>query len=117
MARISILDLQRMKSDKQKIVMMTAYDFQMARILDRVGLEMMLVGDSGARKHKHFQFLTDDHGVPELREHLTKVMTVADLAISMHYDFDQMLDRVLPRYGDTIELPFSDESAAASVRT
>jgi P63C domain len=74
-------------------------------------------GDSGARKHKHFQFLTDDHGVPELREHLTKVMTVADLAISMHHDFDQMLDRVLPRYGDTIELPFSDESAAASVRT
>jgi len=66
---------------------------------------------------KHFQFLTDDHGVPELREHLTKVMTVADLAISMHHDFDQMLDRVLPRYGDTIELPFSDESAAASVRT
>ena len=49
MARVSILDLQRMKRDKQKIVMMTAYDFQMARILDRVGLEMILVGDSGAR--------------------------------------------------------------------
>ena len=49
MARVTILDLQRMKREKQKIVMMTAYDFQMARILDRVGLEMILVGDSGAR--------------------------------------------------------------------
>ena len=49
MARVSILDLQRMKQEKKKIVMMTAYDFQMARILDRVGLEMILVGDSGAR--------------------------------------------------------------------
>ncbi len=48
MARVNILDLQRMKKDKQKIVMMTAYDFQMARILDRVGPEMILVGDSGA---------------------------------------------------------------------
>jgi hypothetical protein len=71
------------------------------------------IGDGRARKHKHFQFLTDDHGVPELREHLTKVMTVADIAVSMHQDFDQMLDRVLPRYGDTIELPFSDEGAPA----
>ena len=49
MARVSILDLQRMKAEKKKIVMMTAYDYQMARILDRVGLEMILVGDSGAR--------------------------------------------------------------------
>lgn len=49
MARVSILDLQKMKQEKKKIVMMTAYDFQMARIIDRVGIEMILVGDSGAR--------------------------------------------------------------------
>lgn len=47
MARVTIPDLVRMKREKKKIVMMTAYDFQMARILDRAGPEMILVGDSG----------------------------------------------------------------------
>jgi 3-methyl-2-oxobutanoate hydroxymethyltransferase len=49
MARITIPDLNRMKHDGQKIVVMTAYDFEMARIIDRAGVEMILVGDSGGR--------------------------------------------------------------------
>jgi hypothetical protein len=65
------------------------------------------IKESG-RKHKHFQFLTDDHGVPELREHLTKVMTLADVAITTSQDFNVLLDKVLPRYGDTIEMPLVD---------
>jgi 3-methyl-2-oxobutanoate hydroxymethyltransferase len=47
MARVTIPDLQRMKREKKKIVIMTAYDFQMARIIDRAGVDMILVGDSG----------------------------------------------------------------------
>src|SRR5579859_7105843 len=38
-----------MKAEGQKIVVMTAYDFEMARIVDRAGAEMILVGDSGGR--------------------------------------------------------------------
>lgn len=49
MARVTIPDIRRMKGEKRKIVMMTAYDFQMAAIIDRVGVEMVLVGDSGGR--------------------------------------------------------------------
>lgn len=49
MPRISIPELNRMKHDGQKIVVMTAYDFEMARIIDRAGVEMILVGDSGGR--------------------------------------------------------------------
>lgn len=49
MARVSIPELSRMKHDGQKIVVMTAYDFEMARIIDRAGVEMILVGDSGGR--------------------------------------------------------------------
>ena len=59
----------------------------------------------GARKYKHFQFLTDDHGIPELREHLTKVMTLADVSIATGQDFDRLLNQVLQKYGDTIEMP------------
>lgn len=62
------------------------------------------------RKHKHFQFLTDDHGVPELREHLTKVMTLADVSVATSQSFDLLLDKVLPRYGDTLELPLDEPS-------
>lgn len=58
-----------------------------------------------ARKYKHHQFLTDDHGAPELRQHLTKVMTLMDLAIATGQNFDQMLSAVVPKIGDTYQLP------------
>lgn len=49
MARITIPDLQRMKQDKRKVVAMTAYDYTTAGIIERGGVEMILVGDSGGR--------------------------------------------------------------------
>jgi 3-methyl-2-oxobutanoate hydroxymethyltransferase len=36
----------RQKKGKEKIIMLTAYDFQMARILDQTGIDLILVGDS-----------------------------------------------------------------------
>ena len=46
MNRITVLDLQKKKADNQRIVMVTAYDATMARLVDRAGVDMVLVGDS-----------------------------------------------------------------------
>lgn len=44
--KITVLDIKRMKEERKKIVMLTAYDTPTAQILDEVGVDMILVGDS-----------------------------------------------------------------------
>ena len=44
--RLTITDIGRMHADGEPIPMLTAYDFPTARILDDVGVPMVLVGDS-----------------------------------------------------------------------
>jgi 3-methyl-2-oxobutanoate hydroxymethyltransferase len=46
MARIGIKDVQTMKRQGEKIVMLTAYDYPSARIAEEAGVDMILVGDS-----------------------------------------------------------------------
>ena len=58
---------------------------------------------SGHRKSKHHQHLTEDAGVPELKEHINKVMLLMDVSVSDN-EFKKLLDRALPRYGDTLEM-------------
>ena len=37
--------LQEMKNAGEKITMLTGYDYTMARIIDRAGIDVILVGD------------------------------------------------------------------------
>lgn len=46
--RITVHALQAMKSRGEKISMLTAYDYSMARILDAAGVDVLLVGDSAS---------------------------------------------------------------------
>ena len=40
--------LQKMKSNGEKIAMLTAYDYSMAKIIDYAGIDVILVGDSAS---------------------------------------------------------------------
>ena len=46
--RVTTHTLQAMKEAREKIAMLTAYDFSMARILDAGGADVLLVGDSAS---------------------------------------------------------------------
>ncbi len=45
-AQVRVPDLRQKKLAGEKIVMLTAYDATMARLLDRAGIDVILVGDS-----------------------------------------------------------------------
>lgn len=44
--RKTILDIQSMKQNGEKISVLTAYDYPLARIMDEAGIDVVLVGDS-----------------------------------------------------------------------
>src|SRR6266853_5007409 len=44
--KFRVPDLVAMKERGERIVMLTAYDATMARLLDRAGIDLLLVGDS-----------------------------------------------------------------------
>jgi 3-methyl-2-oxobutanoate hydroxymethyltransferase len=46
--RITTHQLQEMKNRGEKIAMLTAYDFSMAKIIDSAGVDVILVGDSAS---------------------------------------------------------------------
>jgi P63C domain len=62
--------------------------------------------ERGNRKSKHHQYLTDDRGVPELREHLTKLMAFMDAAAN-NDQFERMVARALPKCGEQLKLELS----------
>ena len=46
--RITTHQLQEMKNRGEKIAMLTAYDYSMARLIDSAGIDVILVGDSAS---------------------------------------------------------------------
>ncbi|MDI3531933.1 MAG: 3-methyl-2-oxobutanoate hydroxymethyltransferase [Synergistaceae bacterium] len=46
MSKVTIQQLQKMKAEREKIAMITAYDYPSARFVDKAGIEIILVGDS-----------------------------------------------------------------------
>jgi 3-methyl-2-oxobutanoate hydroxymethyltransferase len=61
--KVKIPDLWQMKREKKPIISTTVYDYQMGRIMDRAGFDLILVGDSGGKVllgHQDFSACTMD---------------------------------------------------------
>ncbi len=48
--RTTVLDIQKMKADGEKISVLTCYDYPTARIMDHCGIDVMLIGDISFRQ-------------------------------------------------------------------
>lgn len=69
--------------------------------------------EQGNRKNKLHQWLTTDIGDPMLAQHLHSLIMFQRLAISYGYGwtrFVKMVDKVLPKRGANLELPFTLDS-------
>lgn len=90
---ISTLTLQKYKKDGRKIVALTAYDYSMAKILDRAGVDLILVGDSLAMValgHRTTHAVTMEemlHHTRAVTRGVTNALVVADLPF-MSYQVD-----------------------------
>ena len=60
------------------------------------------------RKYPFTRRLTEDIGHPKMREHLASVTTIMKLS-DEYDDFEVKLDRVHPRYDETLALPLFDK--------
>lgn len=60
--------------------------------------------EAGRPTAKYFQKLTQNTGYPKLREHLGSVVTIMKLSRDWN-DFVEKIDRIHPRYGQTLSLP------------
>lgn len=63
---------------------------------------------SGRRKHHMHRKLTPDMGHPKLREHLASVTTIMRLS-KTYEDFKASLDKIHPRYGETMPMDFDGD--------
>jgi len=61
----------------------------------------------GRLRHKLFQRLTTNKGYPKLREHLGSVVAIMKLS-KTYDDFKEKLNRLHPRFDETLSLPFDE---------
>jgi len=63
--------------------------------------------ETGSRRVKHHQWLTNDIGHPKLQEHLTGVMAIMRASLKWT-DFQRMLQRSYPKIHTNFDLPLDD---------
>jgi 3-methyl-2-oxobutanoate hydroxymethyltransferase len=96
-SRLSVRDIARLRRDGEPIAMLTAYDFVTASLLDRAGVDLILVGDSVANVvYGHETTLSatlDDvvrHGGAVVRA-TARSLVVCDMPFGTYFDISSAL--------------------------
>lgn len=69
--------------------------------------ELKKAASKQERKARLHQLLTQDIGHPKLQQHLASIVTLLKLARNPQ-DFRDLVDRIHPRFGDTMQLDFNE---------
>jgi hypothetical protein len=86
-----------------KITNIVVYDRLPPGVLEALQKRNPTQQGTGRRKWRHHQFLSEDFGQPDLRDHLLQVIAI--MRISPNWSvFMQHLKRAFPKYGDQLEL-------------
>ncbi len=107
--KVTTLRLLEMKRQHEPIAMLTAYDYTMARLVDRAGVDMILVGDSAANVmagHKTTLPITLDqmiyHGASVVRA-VERAMVIVDMPFGSYqadpYDAVKNAVRIMQETG------------------
>lgn len=120
-SKVTVLDLQRMKAENQKITMLTAYDFTMARLVDAAGVDVVLVGDSlgmVVQGQDNTLPVTVDHMIYHARavsRGLKRAHLVVDMPFMSYHSRQQALDNAARMLreggGESIKLEGGQEMA------
>ncbi len=100
-----------MKVNRPQVVAKYTKDIVYARLAPGVLSELEKrnpIDPHGLRKVKHHQWLTEDLGIPALSQHLHAVLALMRAASSWE-EFKSMINKALPRRGDTLQLRLFDE--------
>ncbi len=84
-------------------------------LLEQLELKSPL-NDKGPRPNELHQWLTEEVGDPMLAQHLYSIIMFQRLAIKSGFGWNRfvnMVDKVLPKRGDTLELPFPEPDGHA----
>ena len=105
------------RSNRPQIVAHYTTDLVYARLAPGLVKELEVrnpMTDRGYRKHKNYQYLTEDIGLPALSQHLYAVNGLMRAANTWK-EFMDLMNKAHPRRGDTLQLPLFDGDNFESV--
>ncbi len=107
-----------MKVNRPQVVANYTKDIVYARLAPGILKQLEVInpmGESGERKDKHHQWLTENVGHPALSQHLHAV--IALMRVCQGWDeFKSLLNRAFPKRGDTLQLPLMFDEPLPSLK-
>jgi hypothetical protein len=98
-----------MKVNRPSVVAHYTNDLVYARLAPGVLAKLQELNPriNGKRAQKHTQWLTDDYGIPALKDHLTGIMAIMRGATTWEQS-QRMVQRAYPKVNTNLDIPFPE---------